>query len=123
MRENLMEKLAQKGEMYMRMRVIGMDIQTGVMQVMHQPLIGGPAENTKSNRIVQKGDKNKDARVIEIQLAGVEYPLNERAIKEMQHPSHKIFSKPQYFKFVYQENRYLAGPEIPMQAWLGLFSH
>ena len=100
-----------------------MDIQTGVLQLMHQPFLGGPGKDTTATRVAQKGQMNQDPRIIEVQLAGVEYPLNERAIKELQHPSHKVFSKPQYFKFVYQENRYLAGPEIPMQAWLGLFSH
>ena len=40
-REELMEKLAKQGEITMRMRVIGMDINTGVIQAIHEPFVGG----------------------------------------------------------------------------------
>ena len=62
-REVLMEKLALKGEMSLRMRVIGMDIHTGVLQVMHQPFFGNAGKDN-STKVAQKGEKNQDGRII-----------------------------------------------------------
>ena len=39
------------GEMSLRMRVVGMDIQTGVLQLMHQPFLGGPGKDTTATRV------------------------------------------------------------------------
>ena len=38
-------------------------------------------------------------------MSGVQYPLIERCLKELQHPHNKLFNKPQYVRLSLKDNQ------------------
>ena len=89
-----MEVVKRGREVELRMRVIGMDLKSGEIEVMHAPLFGGE-KALKSPGKVQEGQKaSDDPRIFKVRFSGVEYPLIDRCVKELQHPQHNLFGKP-----------------------------
>ncbi|TNV76261.1 hypothetical protein FGO68_gene6228 [Halteria grandinella] len=85
--QSLLSSTEQHGianDLHLRMRVIGFDRVTGEYQCMHSPLFV-KEQAAREQRVKQDdGGQEESERVIRVRYTGVEYPMEERAVRELQ---------------------------------------
>jgi hypothetical protein len=82
-REALMGVMREGKEVLLRMRVVGMDVATGEMEVVHAPVFGGEKGQVGAGKVQEGRKASEEPSIIRVRLTGIEYPMIERCVKEL----------------------------------------
>ena len=96
--------LDQKQELWLRIKVVGVCPVKNTMTAVHRPILVPESKNETSEKaIVKDGVQDIPYGVLNFRLAGLDYPLPERAIKELLHPQTRLFSQNRYVLLSHKE--------------------
>ena len=75
--------LEKQKEITLRMRIIGFEQTSHHFHCIHAPILGG-ADKVLDNKVaLHKTNSYDPDKVFTVRMAGVEYPLMERCVKEL----------------------------------------
>ena len=69
-------------ELWLRVRLLGIDSSTQAIYATHQPLFHFQREANAAEIIQREGDHSA---LLKLRMSGVDYPLGERAVQEIKY--------------------------------------